>query len=203
MLDKFLRPVKDRALEPLARSLGSVLSPIALTGVGLAAGLMAGLFAFRAMYVAAAAFWLLNRFVDGLDGVVARAHNRQTDFGGYLDILADFVVYAVIPAAVVLGMSYDPGAYLALIALLGSFYVNAASWMYLAAILERRGRGADFAGERTTVTMPDGLIGGSETVIAYLVFLLFSVHATILFASMAVLVAATVVQRVVWASRNL
>lgn len=33
----------------------------------------------------------------GIDGLVARVSGQQTDFGGYLDILCDFVVYAAIP----------------------------------------------------------------------------------------------------------
>jgi hypothetical protein len=59
------------------------------------------------------------------------------------------------------------------LALLGSFFVNAASWMYLSAVLERRGAGAAARGERTTVTMPPGLIAGAETVVLYTLFLVF------------------------------
>lgn len=41
------------------------------------------------------------RVLDGLDGVVARQRNKQTDFGGYLDIVLDFTVYSIIPVALV------------------------------------------------------------------------------------------------------
>ena len=39
---------------------------------------------------------LLNRMCDGLDGAVARLGQR-TDFGGYLDIVCDFIFYAFVP----------------------------------------------------------------------------------------------------------
>ena len=55
--------------------------------------------------------------------------------------------------------------------LVASFYVNAASWMYLAALLEQRNDGAAARGETTAVTMPPGLIGGAETVAFYAAFL--------------------------------
>ncbi|MBA3342956.1 MAG: CDP-alcohol phosphatidyltransferase family protein [Gemmatimonadaceae bacterium] len=203
MLDNLLRPLKDRTLDPLARALGPAVHPNALSMLGLGAGLAAAMLALRGEYPAALGVWILNRFLDGLDGAVARARGRQTDFGGYIDILADFVVYAAIPAAIVLGMPYDEDAYRALVALLGSYYVNAASWMYLAAILERRGRGAGARGDQTTVTMPAGLIGGSETVIAYVVFLMAPGYVASLFAAFAGFVAVTVFQRLAWALRNL
>ena len=40
---------------------------------------------------------LLNRLLDGLDGAVAR-HRRPTAFGGYLDIVCDMVFYAAVAA---------------------------------------------------------------------------------------------------------
>lgn len=203
MLDLVLRPVKDRWLGSFARAIGPAMPPNVLSLLGLAAGLTAVFFALHGAYMAALGFWVLNRFLDGLDGSVARVHHLQTDFGGYVDILADFVVYAAIPAAIVLGMPYDEHAYLALVALLASYYVNAASWMYLSAILERQGRGASARAEQTTVTMPEGLVGGSETAIAYALFLVAPGYIASLFAAMSGMVVVTVFQRVAWASRNL
>ena len=49
-------------------------------------------------YWVALALILVNRLADGLDGAVAR-HGRLTDLGGYVDIVADFLVYAVVPFA--------------------------------------------------------------------------------------------------------
>ncbi|MCK7519029.1 MAG: hypothetical protein MZV64_15540 [Ignavibacteriales bacterium] len=94
-----------------------------------------------------------NRVLDGLDGLLARMHDKQSDFGGYVDILTDFVVYAALPIGLVAG-SPSNERYLALAFMLASFYVNTASWMYLAAILEKRS--ARDPDTQTTIVMPAG-----------------------------------------------
>ena len=202
MFDVLLRALKDRLLEPLARLLGPRVAPDGVTLLACLVGLAAAAAAWRQAYGAALALWAANRLLDGLDGTLARVHGRQTDFGGYLDILLDFVVYAAVPTGLALGRLTYP-ALAAGLALLGAFFVNAASWMYLSAVLERRALGAATRGERTTVTMPPGLIAGTETVIFYALFLAFPAHAPELFGLMAALVYVTVGQRVWWARQNL
>ena len=197
-----LRPVKERVLAPVARAMGRRVSPLALTVVGFTAGIWAAAMVARGSYHAALVFWFANRMIDGLDGTLARIQGAQSDFGGYADIVADFVVYAAIPIGFVVASPSMPVALMAL-ALLASFYVNAASWMYLAAILERRDRGAAQRGELTTITMPDGLVGGTETIVFYAGFFLWPERIVLLFGLMSVLVLATVCQRVVWAARRL
>jgi hypothetical protein len=101
------------------------------------------------------------------------------------------------------GQPHSTAAFVSLSLLLASFSVNAASWMYLAAILKKRELGARATGERTSVTMPGGLIGGSETIVLYSVFLLLPGYRVPLFLLTAALVALTIVQRLVWAARHL
>jgi phosphatidylglycerophosphate synthase len=163
VLDHTLRVYKDDLLRPIAGQMGRI-SPNAITLLALVVGLAAAGAAALQWYWVALGLWLLNRVFDGLDGMVARAHARQSDFGGYLDIVLDFVVYAAVPIGLYLGNQSGANA-LALILLLSSFYVNAASWIYLSAILEKRAAGAGARGELTTVTMPNGLVGGAETIL--------------------------------------
>lgn len=203
MLDPVLRPLKDRVLLAVARPLGMHVSPGAVTAAALLLGLVCAALLLVPSPGWALAAWLGSRTLDGLDGIVARAHGRQSDLGGYLDILCDFVVYAAVPIALVAGRPPTPGAWLALSVLLASFYVNAASWMYLAAILEKRSAGAHMRGESTSVAMPGGVIGGSETVVLFAVFILLPELLVPLFLLMAALVAVTVVQRLAWAARHL
>ena len=92
---------------------------------------------------------------------------------------------------------------MALALLLSSFYVNAASWMYLSAVLEKRSVGAAARGETTSVTMPSGLIEGTETILFYALFLLFPGSLPLLFGAMSLLVWLTVGQRLIWALRHL
>lgn len=201
MLDDKMRLYKDKMFIPLARRLGH-LSPNAITITAMLFGLAAAAFAARQMFLIAFGLWLVNRILDGLDGLMARLQDRQTDFGGYLDIVADFVVYAAVPIGILLGQpSVALGISLAL--LLGSFYVNAASWMYLAAILEKRNLGATVRGEPTTVTMPAGLVGGTETILFFSTFLIFPGIVQWLFLAMAALTMVGVLQRVRWARVHL
>jgi phosphatidylglycerophosphate synthase len=201
MLDEKLRKLKDRWLRPLVGVAGR-LSPNAITLLALAVGLAAAGAAAQRLYGLGLALWAINRLLDGLDGLMARETGQQTDFGGYLDIVADFVVYAAVPIGLFLGQpSVELGLSLAL--LLGSFYVNGASWMYLAAILEKRSAGAAARGDLTTVAMPAGLIGGTETVLFYTAFFLWPSVARWLFLLMAALVLVGVVQRLLWARRHL
>ena len=146
--------------------------------------------------------WWLNRLLDGLDGTHARVHARVTHFGAYLDIVLDFVVYAAIPVAfVVAGRQYELA--LAGVFLLASFYVNAASWMYLSALLEARGEGAAAQGETTSATIPAGLIAGTETIVFYTLFFVVPSRQVMLFTLMAVLVLVNVALRLHWANRRL
>lgn len=203
MLDRSTRVVKDRLLEPLARRLAGRVSPDALTLLGFAAGAGCVYASFRATYALAFLLWLVNRVFDGLDGLVARLTGEQSDSGGYLDILLDFAVYAAIPIALVLGRDADSLLWFSVAVLLASFYLNAASWMYLAAALEKRALGASAAAEPTSVTMPPGLVEGTETILFYAAFLLFPSLLAELFLTMAALVLVTVVRRWFWAARRL
>jgi phosphatidylglycerophosphate synthase len=199
MFDTPLRKFKDRVGTPLARRLSRV-SPLVMSAVALAVGLLAAYAAYEQKYFWAFGLWYLNRALDGLDGLIARLTNSQSDLGGYVDIVTDYVVYAALPIGLVAGLPSNE-RYLALAFMLASFYVNSASWMYLSAILEKRSmHGTD---TDTTVIMPAGLIGGFETIIVYGVFLLFPIYIVWLFSIFGALVFFTALQRVVWAKYNL
>jgi phosphatidylglycerophosphate synthase len=109
---------------------------------------------------------LASRLADGLDGAVARA-TRTTDFGGYIDIVADFLFYGAIPLGFVLldpARNGVPGT-----ALLLSFYVNGASFLGFAVLAERRRMTTTARGVKN-LFFSGGLLEGSET-IAFFVLL--------------------------------
>jgi phosphatidylglycerophosphate synthase len=198
MFDHWLRILKDRLFEPIAPAIGRWVHPNVISLLGLLAGLAAAFLAARGQTGLAFAAWIVNRTLDGLDGSVARAVGAQSDFGGYLDTMEDFVVYAAVPVGVLLGHPSE-AAWRAGLFLLATFYVNAASWMYLAAILERRHLGVVATGERTTVTMPPAIVAGTETVVFYSLFLLVPAWATPLFWLMGILLVGNIVLRLAWA----
>ncbi len=202
MFDEKMRSLKDTAINPLA-GLFLAIPPWGLSVVGLLMGVFTAVFLYQQQYLLGLLFWGLNRLFDGLDGAVARLSGRTSDFGGYLDIIFDFIVYAIIPIALVLGRGGGDGdtLILALIFLLSTYYVNGASWMYLAAILEKRNQGN--ADRLTSITMPAGLVGGTESIIFYTAFILLPAYLVWLFGVMGLLIVITIGQRLVWAARHL
>lgn len=205
MFDHFFRVLKDRWLEGLARALGTRVTPNTISVLACLVGLAAAWEAAHARRDVALLLWLLNRTLDGLDGTLARVTGQQSDFGGYLDIVLDFTVYTAIPIGAAYGVTGDGAlaAREALVWLLGSFFINAASWMYLSALLEKRAAGAAATGERTSVTMPPGLVAGFETILFFSLFLALPGRLAPLMWAMAGLVLLNVVQRLVWARRAL
>lgn len=161
MLDAALRrrldPILDRAGRALAaRGIGAD----AVTLTGLALGLAAaGAIALGAP-LAGLALIAASRLADGLDGAVARA-TSTTDFGGYLDITADFLFYGAVPLGFVLlnpQANGVPGAVLLL-----SFYVNGASFLGFAILAEKRGLTTAARGIKNFF-YSGGLLEGAETI---------------------------------------
>ena len=96
MFDTNLRRLKDRLYQPLAAQLGFV-PPALVTALAFITGAITVYLAAIGSVLPSVGIWLLSRVLDGFDGLLARIHGKQSDFGGYLDILLDFVVYAAVP----------------------------------------------------------------------------------------------------------
>src|SRR3989304_85414 len=97
MFDHYLRQLKDRLFAPIAQHIGRWMHPDVISILSLVAGLAAAVLAARGASLSAFGAWILNRTLDGLDGSVARAAQRQSNFGGYLDVVLDFVGDAAVP----------------------------------------------------------------------------------------------------------
>lgn len=201
MFDEPTRHIKNTLLLTIAPPF-RILTPTQLSLLGLLMVLPLLWSLIAQAYLPAFLFWTLNRVFDGLDGIVARTTDRSSDLGGYIDILCDYVAYAALPIGLVAGAPTSE-RWLALAFLLATFYVNSASWIYLSALLEKRNRGAQARGETTSITMPVGVVGGFVTIVFYCLFLLLPAQMTPLFVLMGVLTLAGIVQRLLWAGRNL
>lgn len=198
MLDERLRPAKDRVLAPLTTGLLAEVPPLTLSLAALATAVGAAVAAWREFAVVAVALWLLSRLADGLDGAVARHQGTASDGGGLVDIVADTVGYAVIPLGIAAAID-TRAAWITVAVLLATFYVNAVSWTYLAALLEKRAVGAEATGASTSTNMPRGLIEGTETIVFFAVALAWPDVAVQVLAVMAVAVVVTTVERLRWA----
>lgn len=215
MIDRRLRELKRRAFEPVAATLARRLErrgAMPITWLGLIVGLAAALAAAFGAFAVALAGWFVNRALDGLDGEVARRLGRADDRGGYFDLLVDYVVYAALPIGAAIGATApwsplgppaSPWVWPALAGLLASYYVNLGSYTVLAALMEKRGRGADARGDATSVVMPAGLVEGFETIVLVAVMLAFPAQLHLWFALAALLTVVTAAQRAAWASRHL
>lgn len=202
MLDSALRPVKDRALEPLVRTPLGRLHPVVISAAAMVLSVWAAVAAWRGAPILAVGLWLLGRIGDGIDGLSARETNRSSDLGGLVDIVFDTVGYAAIPIGVAAGIG-TTSAWVAAAVLLATFYLNSVTWGYLSALLEKRGRGAVTTGQPTSATLPRGLIEGTETIVFFSIALAFPDAAVIVFWVMAVAVAVTAVERLYWAKSAL
>ena len=170
MLDRHMRPLIDPPLAWLGGALARVgVSANAVTLAGLALGLAAALCITQGLMLEALALVLASRLADGLDGAVARARG-PSDFGGYLDISADFLFYGAVPLAFV---ALDPAANaLAGAVLLVSFYFNGATFLGFAILAERKAMRSDAHGVKS-LYFTDGLLEGTETIAFFVLLCLF------------------------------
>ncbi len=173
MLDRHLRPLIDPPLNRIGDGLAAQgVSANAVTLVGLGLGLIAALMiAFGAPLLALVPL-LASRLADGLDGAVARA-TRKTDFGGYLDIAADFLFYAMIPLAFVLADPVANGAAGAF--LLASFYFNGTSFLGFAILAEKHGHKTEAQGQKS-LYYSNGILEGTETIVFFVLLCLFETY---------------------------
>ncbi len=120
MIDKALRVPKEEVLAPIASRFLRHVHPTTVTFLAFGAGVASCVAVWQQAYGVGISLWLLNRVLDGLDGTVARVHDKQSDFGAYLDIVLDTAIYALIPSAIVLGAPSQAG-WCSLLVLLISF----------------------------------------------------------------------------------
>jgi phosphatidylglycerophosphate synthase len=168
MIDARLR----RSIDPLLDRLGR---PLAARGIGAnevtLLGFAAGLGAVPAIaagaYGLALALILTGRILDGLDGAVARA-SSPTDFGGFLDIVCDFIVYAAVPFGFALS---DPENALAATFLAFSFMGTGSSFLAYAVLAAKRGVTTEIRGRKSFYYL-GGLTEGFETILCFMLMCL-------------------------------
>lgn len=161
MLDARFRPLIDRSLNPLGRwLLKNGISANNVTIAGAFFGFLA--FVLVAANLSFIALWLilLNRVADGLDGAVARAAG-QTDFGGYLDLVLDFIFYSALPLAFAIA---DPGNAMAACFLCVSFMGTASSFLGFAILAAKHDIETDTRGKKAFYYL-GGLTEGTETIL--------------------------------------
>lgn len=208
MIDDQLRRMKEALATPLARAANRILSPLAMTLLAFVVALAASYLLWQRFYIWALFLWVFSRLCDGLDGSMARLSGRQSEVGGYLDLVCDVVVYALFPLAAA-AANGTPMVWRGVGFLLAAYYINLTCWSVLAAILEKRAatlekhkRQGNAPQRTTTVIMPRGIIEGFETVLIYTAFCIFPQIIWHLFVITAILTMLSALIRVVWVVRN-
>lgn len=198
MFDARLRPLIDPPLNAIGRWLTRRgISANAVTLAGLIPALGAAAAIAHEQYLAGLALILVNRLLDGLDGAVARA-SGLTDFGGYLDTLADYVFYVAVPVA--FGLASAANAVPALL-LVASFTLTCASFLVFAAIAARRGEETSAHGAKS-IFYSTGLAEGGETIAAFVAMCLWPAQFPAIAIGFGVLCLLTVIQRSLIAGRT-
>lgn len=170
MIDGWARRRIDPLITRLARPLATIgVTANRVTLAGCAIGIGAALAITAQYYLTGLMLILLSRLCDGLDGAIARIRGEVTDYGGYLDIVLDFLFYGAIPMAFAIAdpaKNALPGA-----TLIFAFHVNGASFLAFAAIAARRGLESDLRGPKS-IFFTAGLAEAGETLALFIAFCL-------------------------------
>lgn len=173
MLDGAIRPKIDPALNALAQVFARAgMTANMVTTLGLVIGLVAAAAIIFKFYWVGLILLLISRICDGVDGAVARI-NGKSDFGGYIDIVFDFIFYGVIPLAFIIAA---PAANaVAGGVLIFAFYANGASFLAFAIMAEKHGLSTEQRGEKS-IFFTTGLAEATETIAVFVAFCLFPGH---------------------------
>jgi phosphatidylglycerophosphate synthase len=173
MLDRFALPLFAAPHRLVARACLRVgLSANAVTFMGAVIGWAALPMLAMQCYGWALALILVNRFLDGVDGTMARI-TGPTDRGAFLDTVCDFLFYAVVP----LGFALAEPAVNALPAavLLASFIGSGITFLAFAVAAAKR--------SLLSPTYPNkgfyylgGLTEGTETILVFCAMCLWPQH---------------------------
>lgn len=197
MLDEELR----EGAKPLYKLPARILAERGVTGNALTAtslgiGALCLVAIAFGLNIVALVLWFLNRLFDGLDGEVARLRGESSEFGAFVDIVADFFVYGGFLVALAV---QHPDARLALVALFFAYYLNGTVFLALSGILERLKR------ERLTergLHFRRSVTEGFETILAGTLFLLLPYHVSIIAWIFAAMVFISAAQRL-WDGRRI
>lgn len=147
------------------------ISPDLITFSGFVLGVGGAVSAWQHHWFLALALWLPSRIADGIDGALARWRIEQGEkgnpAGGYLDIMADFVVYGSFVVGVAHGarQGYFPFLFVLL-----AYYLNGTAFLAFSSIGEKEGIRLD---DGRSLSFVYGLAEATETIVVHSVWCIF------------------------------
>ena len=200
MLDRFVLPLFTLPHRAMARGFLRVgLTANQVTVIGAFIGFAALPLLATQQYHWALAMILLNRFLDGVDGTIARIVGA-TDRGAFLDIVCDFLFYASVP----LGFALANPAVNALPAavLLASFIGTASTFLAFAAVAARRGQTSPAYPNKGLYYL-SGLTEGTETILVFCAMCVWPQQFSVIAYGFAAACALTTVTRLYFGAKSL
>lgn len=179
MFDSAIRPKIDPILNKLAAKLGEIgIGPNQITFYGFVIGIVGCIAIGLQSYIFGLFLLLLNRLADGLDGAVARFkindEDKQSQFGAYLDIILDMILFGAFILLFVLSQPYQASAAVFLMfSFIGLFATSLGAYMV----------GLNDATQERSFLHPTRLVEGTEIII-FMIFICLYPHA---FSAIAVL----------------
>jgi phosphatidylglycerophosphate synthase len=161
MLDPIARRLIDPPLNWCAPYIKATPTQITLIGFGF--GVASFICILQNYFIFGLILLFLNRLCDGLDGAVARAHDQTTDLGAYIDIVADFLLWALLPVAFAY---HNPENAMAAAVLLSSFAMSMTTFLAFAILAEKRQLTSTAQGKKSFFYLA-GLAEGSETILFF------------------------------------
>lgn len=200
MLDRFALPLFAAPHRWVARACLRVgLSANAVTLIGAVIGLATVPLLAQQQFGWALALILCNRFLDGVDGVMARTVGA-TDRGAFLDTVCDFLFYGAVP----LGFALADRTANALPAavLLASFLGTASTFLAFAAVAARRGLTSPVYPGKGFYYL-GGLTEGTETIALFCAICLWPQHFAMLAYAFAAACGVTTLTRLYFGMKTL
>jgi len=160
--------------DPVARRIPGWIHPMHVTATAFVAGMLACFMSTTpSSRTLPICLWAANRFLDCVDGSLARHRKIASDLGGFLDLLSDFIVYSILPIAVAYGQDdgFRDVDWVTIALLEATFHVNNFILFYSAAVAAQKDDR-----ELTSVTMRPALIEGFESGLLFTVMLMWPQH---------------------------
>ncbi len=169
MLDQKINIIIHPIMNGLANQIPRQISANTITIAGFALGVMVVPLLWFKLYLSAMAVILANRFLDALDGAVARKYG-PTNLGGYLDITCDFIFYSLVVMGFALADPENNGLVAAF--LIFSFTGTGSSFLAFAAAAEKQGITSKAYGPKSFYYLR-GLTEGTETILFFVVVCIY------------------------------
>ena len=167
MLDNYL----IKFLKPLLNILATFLykmkvGPNTVTLFGLFLSFISFFLIMNFNYKLALFFFILGRLMDGIDGTLANK-TTKSDFGGFLDIVCDFIAYSIIPLGFIL--SIESNSFFGAI-LLSTFFGTGSTFLAIAIFEKNKEITEQY---NKSFYHVGGLIGGFITIVFLTLMLIF------------------------------